>query len=77
MTYERSTFDLSGTVATPRRFSFFGRLSVQISKALEGAFLPFRRWVNVAFRDRNAAVTRNLLIVKASAPASLNLVKSV
>jgi len=49
MTYERSTFDLSGTVATPRRFSFFGRLSVQISKALEGAFLPFRCRVDVAF----------------------------
>ena len=45
---------------------------VQISEALEAALLAFRCRVNVALRNRHAAVTRYLLIVKASAPASPN-----
>jgi hypothetical protein len=34
---------------------------IHISETLEGASLAFRRWVNVTFRNRHAAMTRDLL----------------
>ena len=59
--------------SNPALFQFCNRFLVQIGETLEGAFLTFRCWVDLAFRDRHTSITRDLFEVKVSEPASLNL----
>src|SRR6266571_8709379 len=62
-------------VATPSRFRPFQPPACSEWRNAQGALLAFRHRMNIALRNRHAAVPATFLIVKASAPASPNLVK--